>query len=642
LIRRAIPYIELTCAIVAAALWYIQGGVTWHVGAWPLVLLAIPLLLRLATRSLALRPILFDVLLWAFLASAAMGVWVAYNPGPAWIKFWLIVGAVGLYYALAHQPDSEHLHIVLAILGLLGIGLSFYFFMANDWTTAAWAEHTAKAPTLVAWGARISSWLPALPKQSFTPDVIGGILAALMPTYVALALLSRITRRWLSVVWLIGLAVVSIAWLVSTSRGAWLAVLSVAGIWAAWRVSGWWISRRKMQPDRAWTARWLTLAGFLLVGSVLLAAVLLMAQSGRLPVLNGWIGRLLLWREGWLLARDYVFTGAGLGMFSMQYSIYTLLIHVPYLPQAYNIILDLLINQGIVGLVSYALLMSGIVVWGLRRLRHTTGQAAWIIEAGLASLGVMVADGLLSDAVYGSSGIVLLFVPFGLVMAAGNQKSEVGDQRSEIGNLKSVAGSRWLVVSSRLAAGVALAALVVAVVMWQHPITAAWYADLGALEQSRVELSAYDPNHFDNPTLDQVRQHANLDRAIALLEQAAQIDPANPTVRQRLAAIDLSRGQYTLASNEIQAVWDAGYRDGVTRKLLSDADVANGHAKEAAQLVQGLDWADGRLTGQAWYRYEVNHDYQRAAEAWTAAALLKPGDASLVAAEAEAERKARQ
>jgi lipopolysaccharide biosynthesis regulator YciM len=193
-----------------------------------------------------------------------------------------------------------------------------------------------------------------------------------------------------------------------------------------------------------------------------------------------------------------------------------------------------------------------------------------------------------------------------------------------------------------VAAGVALAALLFVGVTWQRQLTAAWYANLGALEQSRVELSAYDPNHFDNPTLDQVRQRANLDRATALFERAAQIDPANPTARQRLATIKLSRGQYASALYEMQAAWDAGHHDAVTRKLLGDAYVANGRVKEAAQLVQGLAWADGRLAGQAWYRYEQSHDYQRAADAWAAVVLLKPGDASLVAAQAEAAHQAGQ
>ena len=42
-----------------------------------------------------------DIFLWLFLASAGVGVWAAYDRGPAWAVFWLLVGAVGLYYAIA-------------------------------------------------------------------------------------------------------------------------------------------------------------------------------------------------------------------------------------------------------------------------------------------------------------------------------------------------------------------------------------------------------------------------------------------------------------------------------------------------------------------------------------------------------------
>jgi len=106
---------------------------------------------------------------------------------------------------------------------------------------------------------------------------------------------------------------------------------------------------------------------------------------------------------------------------------------------------------------------------------------------------VMVVNGLLSDAVYGSRGILLLFVPLGLVM---QREPEAGSRRSEVGGRRSV-----VAVGGRLATGVALAALVLAGAIWWRPMLGAWYADLGALEQSRIELSAYDPNHFDNPTL---------------------------------------------------------------------------------------------------------------------------------------------
>src|SRR5687767_7721740 len=108
LLKRALPYLELGSALVAAALWSQQAGVLRYAGqrldAWPLALLAIPWLLRLALVRPLVRPRLIDLGLALFLASAALGVWAAYDRGPAWAKFWMIVAAVALCYAIAHQP----------------------------------------------------------------------------------------------------------------------------------------------------------------------------------------------------------------------------------------------------------------------------------------------------------------------------------------------------------------------------------------------------------------------------------------------------------------------------------------------------------------------------------------------------------
>jgi len=187
-----------------------------------------------------------------------------------------------------------------------------------------------------------------------------------------------------------------------------------------------------------------------------------------------------------------------------------------------------------------------------------------------------------------------------------------------------------------------LAILAILAALFYRPIRAAWYADLGAAEQSRVELGHYDQWHFDNPTMDQVRQQNDLNGAIQLLQKAAQVDPANSTARQRLAAIMLSRGQYEDALIQMQAAWDAGHRDSVTRLLLGDAYAANGQPERAAEVTHGLQWAKGRLAFQAWYRYWVGKDYQRAADAWTAVVLLDPTDKQSVASQAEAARRAGQ
>jgi O-antigen ligase len=612
---------------------------------------------RVAARRVAARPInAVDVLVGVFVASAGVGVWAAYDASLAWPKFWLIVAAAVLYYALARLADARSILAALGVMGAGGAAFALYFLAANDWTTDVWLAHAAKAPVLVSLGASLSAWLPALPKQRFEPDVVSGVQAMLLPVYAvlivsalsALRLEKRAPRspeadqragraRWRVGVWLLLAALALVTWLVGTSRGAWLAVLVVAGLWAAWRGLGLAAAQLGWPQEKIWSRRNGLLAAAGMVGVAALAALVGITLSGRAPEVGGLAERVSLWREAALLARDYVFTGAGLGTFPLQYSVYTLLIHVIYVRQSYNLVLDLLIGQGLAGLVSYVALSAVCIVLGLRRLRQADTLTAGLVEAGLAMLGVTWINGLLSDAIYGSSAVVLLFAPLGLITAGRNTSPWASDPSSAARgqHLGQAKGQQWALAGATLAVLIALGGV------WQRPLRGWWYANLGALEQSRAELRLYDPNHFDSPTLDQVRQRANLGRAIEWLQLAIQIEPANPTARQRLAAIALSRGQYAAGLDHMQAVWDAGQRDTATRKLLSDALVASGRAPEGAQLVQGLVWADGRLAGQAWYRYWVNQDYARSASAWQAVVALKPGDVDAALAQAEAARQAR-
>jgi tetratricopeptide (TPR) repeat protein len=285
-----------------------------------------------------------------------------------------------------------------------------------------------------------------------------------------------------------------------------------------------------------------------------------------------------------------------------------------------------LIEQGIVGLGGYLLLVVTCAILGLRRLRTATRAQAWVIEAGLCGLGAVLIHGLMDDALYGSRGVLLLFVPVGLVVAASRM-----DRGAE-----ALAPARpW----RKWALGAALVLLIVSGIVWRRPLLGAWYADLGALEQARVELVAYDPDRFDDPTIDGVRRQKDLGEAMALLERAVQIDPANPTARQRLAAIGLSRGEYAAALDHVQKAWEAGHRDEITRLLLGDALVAAGRAEEAAEEVRGLEWAEGRLMFQGGYRYWPEQDYRRTADVCRAVLLLNPANEWALSHLAEAEAR---
>jgi hypothetical protein len=89
----------------------------------------------------------------------------------------------------------------------------------------------------------------------------------------------------------------------------------------------------------------------------------------------------------------------------------------------------------------------------------------------------------------------------------------------------------------------------------------------------------------------------------------------------------------------MQAAWDDGHRDEVTRLLLGDALLATGQVEDAVETVRGLTWAEMRIGGQAWYRYWVNGDYRRAADAWGAALLLDPENEEAAHWQQEAEKR---
>ena len=48
----------------------------------------------------------FALPLALFVATAGMGLWAAYDTARPWAEAWLIVGALGIYWAMAHQPDG--------------------------------------------------------------------------------------------------------------------------------------------------------------------------------------------------------------------------------------------------------------------------------------------------------------------------------------------------------------------------------------------------------------------------------------------------------------------------------------------------------------------------------------------------------
>ncbi len=160
--------------------------------------------------------------------------------------------------------------------------------------------------------------------------------------------------------------------------------------------------------------------------------------------------------------------------------------------------------------------------------------------------------------------------------------------------------------------------------IFRNSLIGAWYANVGALEQTRQELGRYDPVHHNDLPLETVRKEADLSVAEKNFSQALSYQPSNRTALQRLAMIAIARQDYPQALSRMETAWQAGHRDLVTRLNYSDALVAAGKLEEAADLVEEFSWAEERLFAQAWYRYWLGKDYQRAADAWQTVLILNP------------------
>jgi len=336
--------------------------------------------------------------------------------------------------------------------------------------------------------------------------------------------------------------------------------------------------------------------------------------------------RMELWDQGLELVRDYGFTGAGLLGNSMVHSAYSLHIHVPFAKLLHNAFLQGWVEDGFLGAAGLAW---GVLVccgWAWQAL--TGPEVSYLGVAGLASLAVMAIHSFFADS----------FITTGRFQVDGKIETHWLNHRTLIGPgvalglaagfvRRAVPPAAWSPPRSHSKPFLVLVALAATgATLFHRRLLGGWHANLGALEQTRVELGAYDAEQFDRLTLDQVRQREDLRRAQQQFHQALTWDSANATARQRLAQIALGRGEYAEALAHLQVLWNSGRRDRRTRLLLGDALVAEGRVQEAATVIRGLPWAQSRLLYQVETRYWRQKDFQRAAHACETILLLDPGN----------------
>jgi len=302
-------------------------------------------LVRWLSQGYLTRRTPLDVPILFFFLSALAGLWPSYDLALSLPLFLMIVGGVALYYLFVNNCTMEQCQRILSAgLLLLGLTVSVYFIIQH--------EHPVMGRIFPdAWALRLH------------PNSVATFLEGVVPLALVMAIGER--RLWLRVLYGFCAATFALALLMTASRGAWVALALCGIIWLCTRF-------RRMG---------MVFAAVVPISVIVPGAYLVFnndASLNSIPIVGTTLvplfarpDRLEVYRNSFYLIQDFPLTGIGLSdVFGMVYSKYALLIQVPFLTYSHNLFLEIWLDQGLLGILSFLSLIAAFYLFVGRVLSH--------------------------------------------------------------------------------------------------------------------------------------------------------------------------------------------------------------------------------------------------------------------------------
>ena len=562
---RWFPIIELSCAGLATVLWEI-GSMSVYL---PLLIALAPWVIRFAVGSSPFKSWGIDIALALFIITAAVTAWLAYDQPAAIYKFWLLVAAVLLFYAFANQPESN-LWMLAGLICLVGIGFAVYYLLTNDW-----GIYPSKIEFLNRVGLGWMDIRPTIQSKRIHPNITAGIIGMTLPLLLALGLTAWREKKWLRLAGIsLGLLLLVVVFLLIASRHSLVAISITAVIGLIWLASVY------LAGALHWK-RW-SVFGLILILGMVIGGVVAASNPGivqkvvALPIAAGdTVNRLEVTQGAFSVIGDYPYSGAGLESFPGQFSIYYLITPNYIIPHSYNLYLDVASEQGIIAALSllWVMLLSIILllIYG-KSLALPLSTLRWAV---LASFLVVAVHSFFDDIIYDySQAPLLLLLPGMAVALAAPGLAEASERRK-----------RRLKRQVYMGAGVTILAMLLVGIFNYHTFLAEWYANIGALQMARVELSEWD---WDNSGWKYNERVEVLEPAEKMFERALEYDPGNKTANHRLGLISIFRHNYPAAIDYLSKAYekDPGHRGIV--KALGLSYIWNGQFNQALPLLDQI------------------------------------------------------
>ncbi|MDX1437975.1 MAG: O-antigen ligase family protein, partial [Anaerolineales bacterium] len=370
--------------------------------------------LLLVYRIPFFRGSLFDWAILLFLTTAGVAVWSSYDPEAAQAKFLVLFAAAVLYWAVSSQAISNF-WVTTGVIAAWCVFIGGHFLLVHDWT-----ELPADFSVLNDFGLRWAAIRPSFDLRPIHPNLAGGMLAALIPVQIV-ALIYAFRRGMETYALAFGGALIFslAALLLTSSRAAWAALAFALVIGILWLSAGWVQSRYRLSQSGIFIV--LALAAILAVVVAFDGPGQIFQAFNFIPGSSSAVSRLALFEEVLHLSPDYPFIGGGLTSFPGLYSEYILNSPFFIFGYAHNVYLDVLIEQGIFGLVFFLIIILGVTARLFIRILgsdHKSQRLSAVRWGAFMGLIVLLAHGLLDDPFYGMEGTALLFILPGLAIAA--------------------------------------------------------------------------------------------------------------------------------------------------------------------------------------------------------------------------------
>ena len=204
---------------------------------------------------------------------------------------------------------------------------------------------------------------------------------------------------------------------------------------------------------------------------------------------------------------------------------------------------------------------------------------------------VLLLHGLVEDPLYGSRGLLLLFLPAGLAA-----------QWVEPGQIKLWHRLRrdWV---WQWAAATLLLVIVLSLFSYRRHIQASWQANRAVVALAQLELADFPTGEWQTAA-----ELPDYQPVIVRLQQATQLDPANRTANYHLGRLALLRQDFATAVSYLERAYKADPNHRGIRKALGYSYLWSGQLNKSFPLLATLAEVPGELDTYPWWWQSQNRD----------------------------------